>query len=68
LQAYINAFHKAWIKAEETKSSMMATVCSQKIRVSKKEPTTCESGWLFLYEVGNVLEIYAIKNIWQRDT
>ena len=39
-----------------------------KIRASEKEPATRESGWLFLYDAGNVLEIYAIKKIGQRDT
>ena len=34
----------------------------------QKEPATHESGWLFLYNVGDVLEIYAIIKIRQRDT
>ena len=36
--------------------------------ITKKEPTARESGWLFGYDAGNVLEIDAIENIRQRDT
>ena len=36
--------------------------------ITKKEPTTRESSWLFGYDAGNVLEIDAIEYIRQRDT